>query len=103
MLDYKIKELKRDIGPREEEISKMKEQIANMNAEIILFKRTTDNMKLIVKDLTSKRKGMEWELSSQAQLETVNTQYIKSLEIDISEMVQGSLQVISLLFRISRS
>jgi len=25
VLDYKIKELKRDIGPREEEIAKMKE------------------------------------------------------------------------------
>jgi len=34
VLDYKIKELKRDIGPREEEISKMKEQIYNMNAVI---------------------------------------------------------------------
>lgn len=58
VLDYKIKELKRDIGPREEEIAKMKEQIASMNAEIIHFKRTNENMNLIVKDLVSKRSGM---------------------------------------------
>ena len=59
VLDYKIKELKRDIGPREEEIAKMREQIANMNNEIIHFKGTNDNMNLIVKDLVSKRNGME--------------------------------------------
>lgn len=62
MLDYKIKELKRDIGPREEEIAKMREQIANMNSEIIHFKGTNDNMNLIVKDLVSKRNGMEKEV-----------------------------------------
>ena len=50
--------MKRDIGPREEEIAKMKEQIASMNAEIIHFKRTNENMNLIVKDLVSKRSGM---------------------------------------------
>ena len=37
VLDYKIKELKRDIGPREEEIAKMMEQIANMKSEIAHF------------------------------------------------------------------
>lgn len=59
VLDYKIKQLKRDIGPREEEISKMKEQIANMNSEIIHFKRTNENMNLILNDLASKRNGMD--------------------------------------------
>ena len=71
----------------------MKEQIANMNAEIVHFKRTNDNMNLIVKDLVSKRHGMEQELSVQAQTESTNVQYIKSFETDVSEMVQGSLQV----------
>ena len=39
----------------------MKEQIANMNSEIIHFRRTNDNMNLIVKDLVSKRNGMDKE------------------------------------------
>lgn len=45
-MDYKIKELKRDIGPKEEEIAKMKEQIANMNSEILHFKRTNANLSI---------------------------------------------------------
>jgi hypothetical protein len=36
-LNYKIKELKRDKGPREEKIAKMKDQLAMMNGEIIHF------------------------------------------------------------------
>lgn len=34
-----------------------------MNAEIIHFKRTNENMNLIVKDLVSKRSGMEKEIN----------------------------------------
>ena len=34
-----------------------------MNSEIIHFKGTNDNMNLIVKDLVSKRSGMEKEVS----------------------------------------
>lgn len=37
----------------------MKEQIANMNSEIIHFKRTNENMNLILNDLASKRNGMD--------------------------------------------
>ncbi len=43
----------------------MKEQISNMNAEITHFKRMNANMTLIVKDLVSKKKGMENELEQQ--------------------------------------
>jgi len=68
VLDYKIKELKRDIGPREEEIAKMKEQIANMNSEILHFKRTNANLSLIVTDLNLRQKGMKKEIENQSQV-----------------------------------
>ena len=93
VLDYKIKELRRDIGPREEEITKMKEQIANMNAEIIHFKRTNDNMTLIVKDLVSKRGGMEKEIDELNTNEGKNLNYIKSFEYDLSDMYQNFIAV----------
>lgn len=100
MLDYKIKELKRDIGPREDEIAKMREQIANMNSEIIHFKGTNDNMNLIVKDLVSKRNGMEKELNELTKEEGSNLNYIKSFEYDISDMYQNYITVIVHLCRI---
>lgn len=56
----------------------MKEQIANMNAEIIHFKRTNDNMNLIVKDLVSKRSGMEKEINELNDSQNNNLTYIKS-------------------------
>lgn len=93
VLDYKIKELKRDIGPREEEISKMKEQIANMRSEIDHFGRTNNNMWLIVKDLASKRNGMEKETNSLNETEVSNLSYIKSFEYDVSEVYENCLKV----------
>lgn len=57
VLDYKIKELRRDIGPREEEISKMKEQLEVMKSEVEEFKRTNAHLKLFVNDFELKLKG----------------------------------------------
>ena len=39
VLDYKIKELKRDIGPREIEIQKLNEQTNKMRSELKHFNR----------------------------------------------------------------
>mmetsp|Transcript_13713 Transcript_13713/g.11675 ORF Transcript_13713/g.11675 Transcript_13713/m.11675 type:complete len:121 (-) Transcript_13713:513-875(-) len=85
VLDYKIKELKRDIGPREEEIAKMKEQINNMNGEILHFKRTNKNLQLIVSDLNLRQKGMQKEIENQTKTYEENAKYIKSFENDLSE------------------
>ena len=85
VLDYKIKELKRDIGPREEEIAKMKEQIANMNSEILHFKRTNANLGLIVTDLNLRQKGMKKEIEGQQSSINSNQQYMKAFEYDISQ------------------
>lgn len=59
VLDYKIKELRRDIGPREEEISKMKEQIEVMNNELDEFKKSNDHLNLFVNDFNLKLNGKE--------------------------------------------
>lgn len=67
----------------------MREQIANMNSEIIHFKGTNDNMNLIVKDLVSKRNGMEKQVGELNKDESGNLNYIKSFEYDISDMYQN--------------
>ena len=51
VLDYKIKELKRDIGPREEEIAKMREQTNEMDKELKHLQSVNVNLGLIVDDL----------------------------------------------------
>lgn len=62
MLDYKIKELFRDVGPREEEISKMKEQLEKMNSEMEVFKKSNDHLNLFVKDFRLKLQGIKKEI-----------------------------------------
>lgn len=57
VLDYKIKELFRDVGPREEEISKMKEQLEVMNSEMEEFKKSNDYMNLFVNEFGLRLKG----------------------------------------------
>jgi len=51
VLDYKIKELKRDIGPRELDIQKLNEQTNKMRQELRHFDRVNQNLALIVDDL----------------------------------------------------
>jgi hypothetical protein len=80
----------------------MREQIANMNSEIIHFKGTNDNMNLIVKDLVSKRNGMEKEVTELNTDEMSNLNYIKSFEYDISDMYQNFITVTLSLFRITK-
>jgi hypothetical protein len=57
-LDYKIKELKRDIGPRGATIDKLKEQTNKMQQEQTHFKRVFLNLVLIVEDLRMKMRGL---------------------------------------------
>lgn len=64
-----------------------------MNSEIIHFRRTNDNMNLIVKDLVSKRNGMDREVQILAETENKNAAYIKSFEYDVSEIYQNCIKV----------
>ncbi len=54
VLDYKIKELKREIGPRETLIQELNEQTTKMRQEEKFFSRMKDNLNLIRKDLSLK-------------------------------------------------
>ena len=61
VLDYKIKELKRDILPRENNIASLHEQVNKMQIEVKHFQRISDNLDLIVNDLKMRHKGLEDE------------------------------------------
>jgi len=86
VLDYKIKELKRDIGPREEDIAKMKEQLNNMASEVEHFLRTNAHLKLFVSDFNLKLQGMKKEIVKQDETITKNDSYIKAFENDLAEV-----------------
>ena len=63
VLDYKIKELKRDIGPSKDNIQFLHEQVNKMQIEVKHFMRISANLDLIVKDMKLRHKGLEDENS----------------------------------------
>jgi cilia- and flagella-associated protein 57 len=60
-LDYKIKELKRDIGPRGKTIDNLKLQTNKMQQEQEHFKKVAANLGLIVEDLRMRMSGLRME------------------------------------------
>jgi hypothetical protein len=62
VLDYKIKELKKDIGPRELEIQNLQEQTNKMRQELKFFNRVNQNLALIVDDLRMRQEGLTNEV-----------------------------------------
>lgn len=88
VLDYKIKELKRDIGPREIEIQKLKEQTSKMQQELKHFNRVNQNLGLIVDDLRMRQEGLQNEVKKQrTDLEGQET-YKKKFKDDVYECMQ---------------
>jgi hypothetical protein len=51
VLDYKIKELKREIAPKEQEITKLKELTQQMDSSLKKFNSLNAKMGIIVDDL----------------------------------------------------
>ena len=62
MLDYKIKELKRDIAPREEEIGKLKEKTKKLDQELKKFNKYNANLGYIVDDLRTRQTNMSKQI-----------------------------------------
>lgn len=64
MLDYKIRELRKDKGPREDEIARLKEQTSEMEKELKHMEDVNENLGLLVDDLKMRQDGMENEFKS---------------------------------------
>jgi len=58
VLDYKIKELKRDIGPRELEITKLKTETNEMDKNLKHYNKINANLGYIVDDLRTRQEHM---------------------------------------------
>lgn len=69
VLEYKIKELKAQIDPRDEEIRAAKEKLTNMETEAEQYQHSNENLVLQIRSLQQKRSGQQKELDSlQAQM-----------------------------------
>lgn len=67
MLDYKIKELKKQIEPRENDIKAMKEQIQEMESELERFHKQNTQLELNITELRQKLKATDKEMHQERQ------------------------------------
>lgn len=59
MLDYKIKELKKDIAPREQEIMNLKGETNQMDKKLREFNKTNATLGYLVDNLRKRQKQMQ--------------------------------------------
>merc|ERR1712097_28298 len=85
----KIKELKRQIEPRENEIADMKEQIKEMDQELEQYHKSNAALDLMIGELRLKLDGMSKELSQQKSLIKAGESYTRKFRRDLAMCAAG--------------
>jgi hypothetical protein len=86
VLDYKIKELKLQIKPRETEINTMRKQIEEMNLELEQYHKSNLSLNLVIEELKLKLEGVKHELASQTSRYELNIQLMERFKRDLQEL-----------------
>lgn len=86
MLDYKIKELKLQIAPRENEITIMQRQIEDMDLELEQYHKSNLALNLMIGELKLKLEGLRKELLSQTGRVDVNSKLLERFMRDLQEV-----------------
>merc|ERR1712070_934271 len=88
VLDYKIKELKRQIEPREKEIADMRQQIEEMDQELEQYHKSNAALDLMIGELRLKMDGMQREINEQREQLGQGDSLIRRFRSDLHECVQ---------------
>ncbi|GAB5574965.1 cilia- and flagella-associated protein 57 isoform X1 [Prionailurus iriomotensis] len=87
VLDYKIKELKKQIEPREDEIKVMKEQIQEMEAELERFHKQNTQLELNITELWQKLRATDQEMRRERQKERDLEALVRRFKTDLHNCV----------------
>ena len=88
MLDYKIKELKRQIEPRETEIANMKAQIKQMDRELEQYHKSNAQLDLMIGELRARLDAMQREILEQRKKICDSAAVIRRFKSELHECVQ---------------
>ncbi|KAG9393987.1 WD domain, G-beta repeat [Carpediemonas membranifera] len=88
VLDYKIKELKKQIEPRELEIGSMHEQIREMDAELERFHKQNSRLELQITDLKLKIDALQRDGATTRRKLADSDSRRQGMEADIGDLVQ---------------
>jgi len=88
VLDYKIKELKAQIDPKNTSISEMKQQIRAMDFELEEYQRKNKQLALDISQLQMKQRALVEEIKSQKKQLHEDMMLIKRFKLDLDECIQ---------------
>lgn len=88
VLDYKIRELKKNIGPREDEIIRLTEQTNEMDKELKHLESVNEKLGILVENLRLRQDGMQEEIKKQSEKLIGNNARIQALKDGIYDAVQ---------------
>merc|ERR1712054_180807 len=88
VLDYKIKELKAQIDPKNEYIAEMKTQILAMDAELEDYMRRNKQLALDISQLQMKQRALQEEIKTQKRKLKDDMALIKRFKTDLHECMQ---------------
>lgn len=85
VLDYKIKELKKQIEPREKEVEEMKKKVRDMDTELQRYHRTNAALNLSISEQKLKLDALQSECARQARKSADKDAIIKNFIHDLQE------------------
>merc|ERR1719287_108222 len=88
VLDYKIKELKSQIDPKNDSITAMKKQIQEMDSELEDYHRKNKTLQVNIDQLQEKQRSLQKEIVTQRKKMTDCQTIIKRFKNDLHECVQ---------------
>jgi chromosome segregation ATPase len=88
VLDYKIKELKRDIAPREMEITRLKKETHEMDKNLKHYNKINANLGYIVDDLRTRQENMQDLIRKNRSKIRANDIFIKGFTNAVYRTVQ---------------
>merc|ERR1712187_273768 len=88
VLDYKIRELKAQIDPKNDSIAEMKKQIQAMDADLEDYHRKNKQLTLNIEQLNGKQRRLQEDIVTQRKKMTDSQTIIKRFKNDLHECVQ---------------
>merc|ERR1719408_493498 len=88
VLDYKIKELKAQIDPKNDSLASMQTQIQAMNGELDEYMRNNKKLALEISQLQMKQRALQEEIKSQKKRLKDDMALIKRFKLDLSECME---------------
>lgn len=88
MLDYKIKELRRDIAPREQEIFNLRIKTKEMDKELKKYNTINASLGYMVDDLRTRQETMQEVIKQNRDIIRTNQMYINNFKNAVHLVVQ---------------